>query len=46
MFAFRRGRLPILVPLALAVAFGYLLAGGLGSALGGGALCCSFRSSS
>lgn len=34
MFAFRRGRLPILVPLALAVAFGYLLAGGIGSAVG------------
>ncbi len=34
MFAFRRGRLPLLVPLALAVAFGYLLAGGVGSALG------------
>lgn len=34
MFAFRRGRLPLLVPLGLAVAFGYLLAGGIGSALG------------
>ncbi len=34
MFAFRRGRLPLLIPLALAVAFGYLLAGGIGSAVG------------
>ena len=34
MFAFRRGRFPLLVPLALAVAFGYLLAGGIGSVLG------------
>lgn len=34
MFAFRRGRLPLLVPLAAAVAFGYLLAGGVGSAIG------------
>ncbi len=34
MFAFRRGRLPLLVPLALAVAFGYLLAGGVGSVAG------------
>lgn len=34
MFAFRRGRLPILVPLGLAVAFGYLLAGGVGSVAG------------
>lgn len=34
MFAFRRGRLPFLIPLALAVAFGYLLAGGIGSVLG------------
>ena len=34
MFAFRRGRLPLLGPLAAAVAFGYLLAGGLGSAVG------------
>ncbi len=34
MFAFRRGPLPLLVPLGLAVAFGYLLAGGIGSALG------------
>lgn len=34
MFAFRRGRLPLLVPLAVAVAFGYLLAGGVGSTIG------------
>lgn len=34
MFAFRRGPLPLLVPLGLAVAFGYLLAGGIGSAFG------------
>ncbi len=34
MFAFRRGRLPFLVPLILAVAFGYLLAGGIGSVVG------------
>jgi len=35
MFAFRRGGFPLFVPLLAAVAFGYVLAGGGGSVIGG-----------
>ncbi len=34
MFGFRRGGFPFFIPLLIAVAFGYLLAGGVGSAVG------------
>jgi len=34
MFALRRGRMPFLIPILLAVAFGYALSGGIGSVVG------------
>jgi hypothetical protein len=34
MFGFRRGGFPLFIPLLIAVAFGYMLAGGVGSVVG------------
>ncbi len=34
MFGLRRGRMPFVLPILLAVAFGYALAGGIGSVVG------------
>lgn len=34
MSGFRRSRFPLFIPLLIAVAFGYMLAGGVGSAVG------------